>query len=82
MTSQLNALLAKVERVLATKPECFLTHPTELKILHSVSEEDLRQIARERGWRMVSRVGGRVIEFYNDVSVQPIASGRNAPPER
>lgn len=78
MTNQLNGLLGKVERVLAARPECFITHPTELIVLHKVTEADLREMARERGWRMVWRVGGRVIEFHNDVTVRPFESGRNA----
>lgn len=78
MTNQINAMLAKVESVLAQKPECFITHPTELNILQAISEADLRQLARDRGWRVVSRVGRRVIEFYNDVTVQPFESGRNS----
>jgi hypothetical protein len=80
MNPQLAALLGKIESVLAQRPECFITHPAELKALHSLSPEELRQRAEERGWRMVWRVGGRVIEFYNDVSVQPLQSGRNSPP--
>jgi branched-subunit amino acid aminotransferase/4-amino-4-deoxychorismate lyase len=79
MMNQLNAMLAKIDSVLAERPECFITHPTELKILHGVSSDDLRQLARERGWRLIARVGGRVLEFYNDVTVQALQSGRNMP---
>jgi hypothetical protein len=66
---QLPAVIEKVGRVLATKPECFVTHPTELRILRALSSEELRDMAREHGWRVVRRLGGRQIEFYNDASV-------------
>ena len=32
------------------------------------SDQDLRAFAAENGWRIVRRVGGRQIEFYNDAS--------------
>jgi hypothetical protein len=67
--NQLPAVIAKIERVLAARPECFVTHPSELRILHVLSDEQLRDIAREHGWRVVRRVGGRQIEFYNDATV-------------
>lgn len=69
MADQLPAVIAKIERVLALKPECFITHPTELRILHALSDEQLRDMTREHGWRVVRRVGGRQIEFYNDATV-------------
>ena len=74
MADQLPAVIAKIARVLATKPECFITHPTELRVLHALSDEQLRDVTREHGWRVVRRVGGRQIEFYNDatVSFQPL----------
>ena len=66
---QLPAVIAKIERVLAVKPECFVTHPSELRIVTALSDEDLRDVAQEHGWRVVRRVGGRQIEFYNDAAV-------------
>jgi hypothetical protein len=67
--NQLPAVIAKIERVLALKPECFVTHPSELRVLTALSAEELRDTAHEHGWRVVRRVGGRQIEFYNDASV-------------
>jgi hypothetical protein len=67
--NQLPAVIAKIERVLATKPECFITHPSELRILDGLSDEQLRDITREHVWRVVRRIGGRQIEFYNDATV-------------
>jgi hypothetical protein len=69
MSAQLAAVIAKVARMLAIKPEYFVTHPSELAVVRALSEEDLREVARQHGWRVVRRVGGRRIEFYNDAGV-------------
>ena len=63
----LPALGAKIRATLAVKPEIFITHPAELRILHAMSDQQLQQFAAENSWRIVRRVGGRQIEFYNDV---------------
>jgi hypothetical protein len=69
MPDQLPAVIAKIARMLAIKPEYFVNHPSELAVVRALSEEDLREVARENGWRVVRRVGGRRIEFYNDAGV-------------
>jgi predicted nucleic acid-binding OB-fold protein len=69
MHDQLPAVIAKIARMLAVKPEYFVTHPSELQVVRALSYEELRDVAREHGWRVVRRVGGRQIEFYNDASV-------------
>jgi hypothetical protein len=69
MHAQLPAVIAKIARMLAVKPEYFVTHPTELAVVRALSSEQLRDIAQEHGWRVVRRVGGRQIEFYNDAGV-------------
>ena len=66
MHEQLPAVIAKITRMLAVKPEYFVTHPSELRVVRALSESNLRDIARQNGWRFVRRVGGRQIEFYND----------------
>jgi hypothetical protein len=66
---QLPAVIAKISRMLAMKPEYFVTHPSELAVVRALSNEELRDVAWQNGWRVVSRVGGRQIEFYNDASV-------------
>ena len=66
---QLPAVIAKIECVLAVKPECLITHPSELRVLTALSDEELRDSAHEHGWRVVRRIGGRQIEFYNDAAV-------------
>ena len=69
MHEQLPAVIAKIARMLAVKPEYSVTHPSELRIVRALSDDELREIVRQRGWRFVRRVGGRQIEFYNDASV-------------
>ena len=66
----LPALTAKIEKTLSIKPEISITHPTELAILRSMTDDELHQFAAEHGWRTVRRIGGRQIEFYNDASVR------------
>jgi hypothetical protein len=68
MREHLPALAAKIKAALVTKPEMFVTHPAELRVLSSMSEDELRKFAAEHGWRHVRRIGGRQIEFYNDAS--------------
>ena len=69
MPDQLPAVIAKIARMLAIKPEYFVTHPSELGVVRALSDEELRDMARQHGWRVVRRVGGRQIEFYNDAGV-------------
>ena len=69
MPEQLPAVIAKIARMLAIKPEYFVTHPAELKVVQALSDSELRDITRRQGWRVVRRVGGRQIEFYNDAGV-------------
>lgn len=66
---QLPAVIAKIARMLAVKPEYFVTHPSELRVVRALSDGELRDISRQHGWRFVRRVGGRQIEFYNDAGV-------------
>jgi hypothetical protein len=63
---QLPAVVTKIARMLAVKPEYCVTHPAELKTVQALSDSELRDLAQEHGWRFVRRVGGRQIEFYND----------------
>jgi hypothetical protein len=69
MQPDLAGLQNKIDRVLATKPEYFVTHPSELRIIQSLSTNELDAFATERGWRVVRRVGGRQIEFYKDAAI-------------
>jgi len=66
----LGGLARKIADRLATKPEIFIIHPAELRILRSMSDADVRAFAAENGWCVVRRLGGRQIEFYNDASTR------------
>ena len=70
MHDQLSGLAAKIAAVLLDKSEYFVTQPAELRILREMSEADMRNFAADYGWRVVKRLGGRQIEFYNDPSVR------------
>ena len=67
MDEYLAGLTAKITATLEVRPELSITHPAELKILSFMSPDELRKFARDHGWRVVRRVGGRRVEFYNDV---------------
>ena len=68
MHQHLPALAVKIAKVLSIKPEYLVTQPAELRILREMSEADVREFANNHGWRVIRRLGGRQIEFYNDAS--------------
>ena len=68
MEDQLPAVITKIEWMLAVKPEYLVIHPSELRAVAALSHERLQEIAHQHGWRVVRRVGGRQIEFYNDAA--------------
>ena len=72
MQDHLPALAAKIAAVLSDKSEYFVTQPAELRILREMSDADIKNFAASHGWRVVKRLGGRQIEFYNDASVRTL----------
>lgn len=64
----LPVLATKIAKMLAIKSEYLVTQPAELRILRGMSEADVREFAKSHGWRVIRRLGGRQIEFYNDAS--------------
>jgi hypothetical protein len=66
----LAAVRAKIAATLANKPQIFISHPAELKVLRAMTDDQLRRFAAEHGWRIVRRLGGRQIEFYNDAGTR------------
>ena len=72
MDPDLPALDAKISEKLSRSSEYLVTQPAELRVLRQLSEADLRDFARNRGWRVIRRLGGRQIEFYNDASEQDV----------
>lgn len=70
MLENLPAIERKICTVLGKRPECFITHPAELAVLKTMAPDQLENFAVDRGWRVVSRIGGRQIEFYNDAAAR------------
>lgn len=63
---RLETMARVIAEQLAKKAEHFITHPSERKLFQVLSEEELWEFASRHGWRVVRRLGGRQIEFYND----------------
>ena len=70
INENLPAVTTKISAALATRPEVFITHPVELRILKSMTDNELEHYAAEHGWQIVRRIGGRQIEFYNDATAR------------
>jgi hypothetical protein len=72
MHEHLPALAAKISAALSIRPEYWVTQAAELRILREMSDEEIRDFAKSHGWRVVRRLGGRQIEFYNDAGAGPL----------
>ena len=70
MQEHLPALATKIAKILSIKPEYLVTQPAELRILREMSDAEVSDFAKNHGWRVIRRLGGRQIEFYNDASVR------------
>jgi hypothetical protein len=68
MHQELPALAAKIAKVLARGSEYVVTQPAELRVLRKMSDAEVGEFAKNHGWRVIRRLGGRQIEFYNDAS--------------
>ena len=68
MREELPALAAKIVKALSRGSEYVVTQPAELRILRTMSESEVSAFAKSHGWRVIRRLGGRQIEFYNDAS--------------
>ena len=67
MTSDdLSAMEAKISGELSRRPECFITHPAEVRVLQQLDAAGLQEFAHQHGWRVVRRLGGSQLQFYND----------------
>jgi hypothetical protein len=66
----LPALAAKIAEMLSTRSEYFVTQPAELGVVREMSEDELRDFAESRGWRVIRRLGGHQFEFYNDARLR------------
>ena len=72
MHGDLPALAAKIAKALSRGSEYVVTQPAELRILREVSDAEVAEFAETQGWRVIRRLGGRQIEFYNDASVRAL----------
>jgi hypothetical protein len=70
MHPDLPALSEKVAKVLSRVAEYVVTQPAELRVLREMSDAEVSEFAKSHGWRVIRRLGGRQIEFYNDASVR------------
>ena len=70
MHNDLPALATKIGGRLSISSEYVVTQPAELRVLRGFSEGELREFAANHGWRIIRRLGGRQMEFYNDASVR------------
>ena len=52
--------------------EYVVTQPAELRVLREMSDAEVAEFAKTQGWRVIRRLGGRQIEFYNDASVRAL----------
>jgi len=72
MHNDLPALAAKIGERLSMSSEYIVTQPPELRVLRDLTEDQIREFAKSHGWRIIRRLGGRQIEFYNDASVRAL----------
>ena len=72
MHNDLPALATKIGERLSMSSEYVVTQPAELRVLRDMSAEEIREFAKNHGWRIIRRLGGRQIEFYNDASVRAL----------
>jgi hypothetical protein len=72
MHPDLPALSEKVAKILSRVAEYVVTQPAELRVLREMSDAEVSEFAKSHGWRVIRRLGGRQIEFYNDASVRAL----------
>ena len=72
MHPDLPALAEKMVKVLSRVAEYVVTQPPELRVLRQMSDAELSEFAKSHGWRVIRRLGGRQIEFYNDASMRAV----------
>ena len=68
MPEELPGLVDKVREALSRGSEYVVTQPAELRVLRPMSDVEVREFARSHGWRVIRRLGGRQIEFYNEAT--------------
>jgi hypothetical protein len=72
MPPDLSALTEKIAKVLSRVAQYVVTQPAELRVLRQMSDAEVSEFANSHGWRVIRRLGGRQIEFYNDASMRAV----------
>jgi hypothetical protein len=72
MHPDLPALAEKIAKVLSRVAEYVVTQPPELRVLREMSDAEVGEFAKSHGWRVIRRLGGRQIEFYNDAIMREV----------
>jgi hypothetical protein len=72
MHNDLPALASKIGERLSNSSEYVVTQSAELRVLRGMSQDEIRQFANAHGWRVIRRLGGRQIEFYNDAGMRAV----------
>jgi len=72
MHPDLSGLAAKLTEQLSRESEYVVTQPAELRVLREMSDAEVSDFAKNHGWRVIHRLGGRQIEFYNDASLRSL----------
>ena len=72
MHPDLSGFATKAAKVLSHRSEYVVTQPAELRVLRGMSEAEVSEFAKSHGWRVIRRLGGRQIEFYNNASERPL----------
>jgi hypothetical protein len=72
MHPDLPALAEKISKVLSRVAEYVVTQPAELRVLREMSDAEVGEFAKSHGWRVIRRLGGRQIEFYNDAIMREV----------
>ena len=72
MHADVPAVAEKIAKVLSRVSEYVVTQPAELRVLRQMSDAELSEFAKSHGWRVIRRLGGRQIEFYNDASTRAV----------
>lgn len=65
-SDDLASMQVKISGELTKRPECFITHPAEMKAFRGMSAGEIDDFAHRNGWRVVHKLGGRQLQFYND----------------
>ena len=68
----LEGLATKAAKALSRQSEYVVTQPAELRVLREMSDAEVTEFAKSHGWRVIRRLGGRQIEFYNNASERPL----------